>query len=60
MSYQLQRVCAVLGIRLVHSRPGKPQGRGKIERFFATVRSQFLVEIDDDQLRSLDELNRLF
>lgn len=60
MSQQLQRICAVLGIRLVHSRPGRPQGRGKIERFFATVRSQFLVEIGDDQLGSLDELNRLF
>nr|WP_289298684.1 Mu transposase C-terminal domain-containing protein [uncultured Reyranella sp.] len=60
VSHQLQRVCAVLGIRLVHSRPGRPQGRGKIERFFATVRSQFLVEIADDQLASLEELNRLF
>jgi len=60
VSHQLQRICAVLGIRLVHSRPGRPQGRGKIERFFATVRAQFLVEIADDQLASLAELNRLF
>lgn len=60
VSHQLQRVCAVLGIQLVHSRPGRPQGRGKIERFFATVRTQFLVEIAHDQLDSLDELNRLF
>jgi putative transposase len=30
----LQRACAVLGIRIVHSRPGQPAGRGKIERFF--------------------------
>jgi putative transposase len=43
---QLERACAVLGIRLVHSRPGRPQGRGKIERFFGTVRGQFLVEAD--------------
>lgn len=60
VSHQLQRVCAVLGIRLVHSRPGRPQGRGKIERFFATVRAQFLVEIADDQLGSLEQLNRAF
>ena len=32
--------CAVLGIRLVHSRPGRPHGRGKIERFFRAVRGQ--------------------
>ena len=60
VSHQLQRACAVLGIRLVHSRPGRPQGRGKIERFFATVRAQFLVEVADNQLASLEELNRLF
>src|SRR5215471_8258056 len=43
----LLRGCAVLGIKLIHSRPGKPEGRGKIERFFRTVREQFLVEIGD-------------
>ncbi|GAC1345532.1 MAG: DDE-type integrase/transposase/recombinase [Candidatus Dormibacteria bacterium] len=41
----LLRGCAKLGIKLVHSTPGRPQGRGKIERFFRTVRDQFLVEI---------------
>jgi putative transposase len=57
----LLRACAVLGIKLVHSRPGRPQGRGKIERFFRTVRDQFLVEIGDGSgTRDLAELNRLF
>lgn len=60
VSHQLQRVCAVLGMHLIHSQPKRPQGRGKIERFFATVRSQFLVEIADDQLDGLDRLNELF
>jgi putative transposase len=41
----LLRSCASLGIRLVHSTPGRPQGRGKIERFFRSVRDQFLVEV---------------
>ena len=41
----LARICARLGIRLIHSRPYRPQGRGKIERFFNTVTSQFLSEI---------------
>ena len=44
----LLRACAKLGIRLIHSTPGRPQGRGKIERFFRTVREQFLVEITGD------------
>lgn len=43
----LRRACAVLGIKLTHSQPGRPAGRGKIERFFKTVRDQFLVEISD-------------
>jgi putative transposase len=58
---QLVRACASLGVRLVHSRPGQPEGRGKIERFFRTVREQFLVEIGSG--RELDDmvaLNTLF
>jgi putative transposase len=56
----LLRACGVLGIRLVHSRPGLPGGRGKIERFFRTVRAQFLVEIAGNQVPDLAEMNRLF
>jgi putative transposase len=59
----LLRACARLGIKLVHSQPGRPQGRGKIERFFRTVRGQFLAELTEAraaQVTSLAELNRLF
>jgi putative transposase len=60
VSTQLLRACATLGVRLVHSRPGRPQGRGKIERVFATVRSQFLVEVAHARVGDLAALNRLF
>ncbi len=59
----LLRACASLGIKLVHSTPNRPEGRGKIERFFRTVRDQFLVEFDGAHprpLTNLRELNRLF
>jgi putative transposase len=59
-SKQFERACAVLGIRLVHSRPGKPEGRGKIERFFRTVRDQFLVEVPHGEIKSIEELNNRF
>lgn len=60
-SRQLERACAVLGIRLTHSRPGEPQGRGKIERVFRTVREQFLIELQArGGAADLAELNRLF
>jgi len=60
VSRQLLRAMASLGIRLVHSKPGRPEGRGKIERYFETVRMQFLVEIEASPPASLEELNRLF
>jgi putative transposase len=62
----LLRACAKLGIKLVHSTPGRPQGRGKIERFFRDVNSEFVVEIATADgaagrvVRDLAELNRLF
>src|SRR5437588_2922045 len=56
----LERACGVLGIRLVHSKPGEPAGRGKIERFFATVRQEFLVEIHLRGATDIAELNSLF
>ena len=64
MSTQLLRALALLGIRLVHSKPGQPAGRGKIERAFRTVREQFLVECNTPQaagrISGLDELNAMF
>jgi transposase InsO family protein len=41
-SHHLEHVTASLGIALIHARPYKPQGKGKIERFFRTVRGDFL------------------
>ena len=60
ISTQLLRALAVLGAKLHHSKPGRPEGRGKIERAFKTVRGQFLVEVDPEQVRSLDEMNARF
>lgn len=50
----LLRACGKLGIRLVHATPNRPQGKGKIERFFRTVRDQFLVEITDSAAAELN------
>jgi putative transposase len=58
VSSQLLRACAVLGVKLIHASPRAATTKGKIERFFRTVRDQFLVEIDDGV--QLPELNRLF
>lgn len=60
ISKWLLRACAVLGIRLVHSEPGRPAGRGKIERVFGTIRREFLVEVAQRDVLSIAELNSLF
>lgn len=41
-THQLRYGCARLGIALLHSRPGVPEGRGKTERLYRTIRSQLL------------------
>jgi hypothetical protein len=64
-SKHLEDITASLGIALIHSSPYKPQGRGKIERFFRTVRSQFLSGFTGKTLHDLNEaldlwLNELY
>jgi len=56
----LARTCAVLGIRLVHSKPYSPQGRGKQERLNRWIREAFLAEACHQGIESLDALNDLF
>ena len=56
----LARTCAVLGIRLVHSRPYSPQGRGKQERLNRYIREAFLAEAAHHGIESLGQLNDLF
>ena len=56
-SRHLKIVCARLGTQLIHTPPYRPQGRGKVERFFRTVRDQFLSV---DTSKSLRQLNDAF
>jgi putative transposase len=56
-SPQLARIAASIGILIVHTPPYQPEGRGKIERFFRSVREQFLASLDPKTLLSIEELN---
>lgn len=56
----LTRTCAVLGIRLIHSKPYAPQGRGKQERLNRVIRDQFLLEAEAVGITGFDELNERF
>jgi len=54
-SLHLEHICASLGIVLIHARPYQPEGKGKIERFFRTVRMQFLSVPKQTDLAGLNE-----
>ncbi len=60
VSGQTKRILETLGIYLIHSKPYRPQGRGKIERFFRTVRQSFLNLLYEQEIKSLEHLNMLF
>jgi putative transposase len=54
----LLMACARLKISLTHSKPYDSPSRGKIERFFRTVRDRFLSGLSKDV--TLDEMNEAF
>ena len=53
-SAELTAICNRLGVRLCHTPVRDGAAKGKVERFFRTVRDQFLVRQLD--LSSIDEL----
>lgn len=59
-SQQFEYICASLGCTLLHSQPFVPQGRGKVERIFGTVRTRFLSALDPSTIKDLDDLNQRF
>jgi len=56
----LERTCAVLGVRLIHSRPYSPEGRGKQERLNRVIRERFLLEAEAAGITDLQQLNDRF
>jgi transposase InsO family protein len=54
-SRHLEHICASLGIALIHARHYKPQGKGKIERFFRSVRASFLSGFEGKTMAELND-----
>jgi putative transposase len=55
--FDLRLLCARLSIHLVHSRPGDAPAKGKIERFWRTLRVQLVERLDLERVPNIDELN---
>jgi putative transposase len=56
----LQVVCANLKIKLLHARPYHAFSKGKIERFFRTVQSDFEARLRLEPVHNLESLNARF
>jgi putative transposase len=59
-AHQINAICAELGIRKISCQPYSPEAKGKIERFFRTVRENFLTELAHEQVDQLQQLNSKF
>jgi putative transposase len=56
-STQFNAACATLGIERIQTAPYSPEAKGKQERFFETLRLQFLPEVEASNLTTLTDLN---
>lgn len=59
-SDRLHFACASLGITLIHTKPYDAASKGKVERYFSTVRKRFIPLLTDEDLSSLNNLNQKF
>lgn len=63
-SHHFARICGRLATELKHTQVGRPQGRGKQEKFFRFVDQSFVPEayelIEKGKIQTLTDLNRFF
>lgn len=56
---QFNIICASLGLVLIHARPYSGASKGKVERFFHTMKSTWMRGLNWDDISSIEELNTL-
>ena len=54
---QFAAACATLAVHRIQATPYAPEGKGKQERFFETLRAQFLPEVETSDITTLSALN---
>jgi transposase InsO family protein len=57
---QIRLLAARIGFQLVLATPFSPQGKGKVERSFGSIKSRFYPEAERSGLTTLEELNQFF
>lgn len=56
---QFNIICASLGTILIHARPFSGASKGKIERFFHTMKATWMRGLDWNSIASINDLNTL-
>ena len=59
-SQQFEYICASIGCTLIHAKPFAANSKGKIERFFLSVRQRFLSRIETDKIKDIDAATASF
>lgn len=54
---QFNIICANLGLVLIHARPYSGASKGKVERFFHTMKETWMRGLNWNDIKSIDELN---
>jgi len=57
-SKQFDTACATMGVQRILATAYYPEGKGKVERFFGFVRSDFLPELETSDVTNLPQLNQ--
>lgn len=58
-NHQLSLICARLGIHQIYCQVRKASSKGKIERFFNTLKTQWLAVLDKSKIKSLEAFQSL-
>jgi transposase InsO family protein len=56
-NHDLRVLCAKIDIHIVHSRPGDGPSKGKIERFWRSLRDHVVDRLNLKEVTTIDELN---
>lgn len=60
INQQLKIICARIGVEHRNTRAYDPQSKGKIERCFRTIKSQWMNSENWNDFKSLDDVNKSF
>lgn len=57
---ELEKICARLGIKKIHTHPYDPEAKGKVERCFKTIKEGWMYCQDFNQFHCLEDLEKSY